>query len=138
MGQDLYNLTCPCCGAVLEVDAATQTILTHQAPKPESVPEDLQDRERRSDLPYPDTTFDRTFCCAVLEHLPDPVKALKETYRVLKPGGIAGLIKTDWGDPLISPESEAVTGFFGLFEGGFNHRGAQPAAAQRSASRPNS
>ena len=42
MGQDLYNLTCPCCGAVLEVDAATQTILTHQAPKPESVPEDLE------------------------------------------------------------------------------------------------
>ena len=46
MGQDLYNLTCPCCGAVLEVDAATQTILTHQAPKPESVPEDLQETVR--------------------------------------------------------------------------------------------
>ena len=47
MGQDLYNLTCPCCGAVLEVDAATQTILTHQAPKPESVPEDLQEAVKR-------------------------------------------------------------------------------------------
>ena len=76
-----------------------------------------------TDLPYPDNTFDRTFCCAVLEHLPDPIKALKETYRVLKPGGIAALIKTDWGDPLISPESEAVTRFFDLFEGGFNHLG---------------
>lgn len=47
MGQDLYNLTCPCCGAVLEVDAATRTILTHQAPKPESVPENLQEAVRR-------------------------------------------------------------------------------------------
>ena len=76
-----------------------------------------------TDLPYPDDTFDRAFCCAVLEHLPDPVKALKETYRVLKPGGIAAFIKTDWCDPLISPESEAVAKFFELFEGGFNQRG---------------
>ncbi len=30
-----------------------------------------------TELPYPDNTFDRAFCCAVLEHLPDPVKALE-------------------------------------------------------------
>ena len=47
MGQDLYNLTCPCCGAVLEVDAATQTILTHRVPKPASVPQDLQEAVNR-------------------------------------------------------------------------------------------
>lgn len=76
-----------------------------------------------TDLPYPDDTFDRAFCCAVLEHLPYPVKALKETCRVLKPGGMAAFIKTDWGDPLISPESEAVAKFFDLFEGGFKLRG---------------
>ena len=29
------------------MDAATQTILTHQAPKPESVPEDLQEAVQR-------------------------------------------------------------------------------------------
>jgi SAM-dependent methyltransferase len=76
-----------------------------------------------TELPYSDNTFDSAFSCAVLEHLPDPVKALKEICRVLKPGGVAGLINTDWGDPLISPESEAVTKFFKLFEEGFNRQG---------------
>jgi len=47
MCQEIYNLTCSCCGAILEVDAATQTVLTHQAPKPESVPEDLQEAVKR-------------------------------------------------------------------------------------------
>ena len=76
-----------------------------------------------TDLPYPDHSFDRAFCCAVLEHLPDPVKALKEAYRILKPGGIAAFINTDWGDPLISPYSDSLAKFFNIFEGGFNLRG---------------
>ena len=76
-----------------------------------------------TELPYPDSSFDRAFSCAVLEHLPDPVKALKEIHRVLEPGGLVGLVKTDWGDPLISPQSEAMSKFFRLFEEGFNHHG---------------
>ncbi len=44
-------------------------------------------------------------------------------YRVLVPGGLAAIIKTDWGEPLISPPDEAVRQFFELFEKGFNHHG---------------
>lgn len=41
------------------------------------------------EIPRPDSSFDSVLCTAVLEHLEDPLKALKEAFRVLKPGGYA-------------------------------------------------
>ena len=38
-------------------------------------------------LPFKDQSFDVIFCNHVLEHIPDDTTALKELYRVLKPGG---------------------------------------------------
>ncbi|MGH8476453.1 MAG: class I SAM-dependent methyltransferase [Methylococcales bacterium] len=38
-------------------------------------------------LPFPDATFDCVICTEVLEHIPDPVQALREFRRVLKTGG---------------------------------------------------
>jgi ubiquinone/menaquinone biosynthesis C-methylase UbiE len=43
-------------------------------------------------LPYPDGSFDAAFACAVLQHLAAPLAALKEMRRVLKPGGVIGLV----------------------------------------------
>jgi SAM-dependent methyltransferase len=40
-----------------------------------------------TDIPVEDGRFDRVICNQVLEHLPEPGKALAELYRVLKPGG---------------------------------------------------
>jgi SAM-dependent methyltransferase len=37
-------------------------------------------------LPYADNSVDSIYCEAVLEHLVDPVRAVEEMYRVLKPG----------------------------------------------------
>lgn len=70
-------------------------------------------------LPFDDSSFDSLFTSAVLEHLSAPETALQEMYRVVKPGGIVGIIKTDWGEPLISPPNESVRLFFELFERGF-------------------
>lgn len=39
-------------------------------------------------LPMPDGTYDSIFCSQVLEHVPNPDKALAELYRVLKKRGI--------------------------------------------------
>ncbi|MFS4494806.1 class I SAM-dependent methyltransferase [Maribacter sp. 2308TA10-17] len=38
-------------------------------------------------LPFEDASFDVIFCNHVLEHIPDDTKAMRELYRVLKPGG---------------------------------------------------
>ncbi len=75
------------------------------------------------DLPFEDGEFDVVFSHSVTEHLSDPVRALRELHRVAKPGGLAGIVKTDWTFPFIVPESEGFSKFFELFEGGFNRIG---------------
>jgi ubiquinone/menaquinone biosynthesis C-methylase UbiE len=38
-------------------------------------------------LPFEDNCFDWIFCNHVLEHIPDDAQAIRELYRVMKPGG---------------------------------------------------
>lgn len=45
-------------------------------------------------LPYEDQSFDVVMAAHVLEHLPDPRRALAEMVRVLKPGGMVFLCVT--------------------------------------------
>lgn len=46
-------------------------------------------------LPFPDASFDAATCRIGLMYAPDPLKALGETLRVLKPGGRAAFLV--WG-----------------------------------------
>ncbi|WP_267740015.1 class I SAM-dependent methyltransferase [Myroides injenensis] len=39
-------------------------------------------------LPFKDNSFDIILCNHVLEHIPDDTKAMKELYRILRPGGM--------------------------------------------------
>ncbi len=38
-------------------------------------------------IPVPDESFDAILCSEVLEHLPEPIRAIEEFARILKPGG---------------------------------------------------
>jgi SAM-dependent methyltransferase len=46
-------------------------------------------------LPFPDGTFDSTFCVAVLQHIADPAVALREFVRVTRPGGRIVAVEPD-------------------------------------------
>ncbi len=39
------------------------------------------------DLPFPESSFDHAFVCFVLEHVPDPIRALACVRSVVRPGG---------------------------------------------------
>jgi ubiquinone/menaquinone biosynthesis C-methylase UbiE len=39
-------------------------------------------------MPVEDASVDRAFLVTVLPEIPDPVRGLREVYRVLKPGGV--------------------------------------------------
>lgn len=59
-------------------------------------------------LPFADASFDHVFVCFVLEHLADPVAALRVLGRVLKPGGTITAIEGDHGTALFHPASETA------------------------------
>jgi ubiquinone/menaquinone biosynthesis C-methylase UbiE len=42
-----------------------------------------------SAMPFEDNTFDFTFCQAAFKNFSEPVKAIAEMYRVLRPGGVS-------------------------------------------------
>ena len=46
-------------------------------------------------LPFKENTFDLVWCAQSLISLPDPVRALQEMQRVVKPGGHVGILEND-------------------------------------------
>lgn len=61
------------------------------------------------DLPFENETFEAIVCSHVLEHVPDDLKAMREFFRVLRPGGM--LIAAVPFSPMISEtfEDSSVT-----------------------------
>lgn len=62
-------------------------------------------RADAQDLPFPTASFDHVFVCFLLEHLPDPLGALVELHRVLRPGGSITVIEGDHDSALFHPRS---------------------------------
>ncbi len=59
-------------------------------------------------LPFPSDRFDLLICSHVLEHVPDDRTAMRELYRVLRPGGLAILL-VPMSDRPDTDEDPAVT-----------------------------
>ncbi len=63
---------------------------------------------RRADLFDLDGEYDHVFVCFVLEHLPEPGKALAHLKTLLRPGGTITVIEGDHGSAFFHPRSEAA------------------------------
>ena len=59
-------------------------------------------------LPFPDAHFDRLFCAETLEYIDDAPQALREMRRVLRPGGLALLIHSDFDTQVFSASDTAL------------------------------
>ena len=59
-------------------------------------------------LPFANGSFDAVFCHAVLQHLRDPLGALRELRRVLRPGGAIGVADADIDGSIIAPGDPAL------------------------------
>ena len=65
-------------------------------------------------LPFPDGSFDAVFAHVVLMHLSEPVRALTEMRRVLRPGGIVGVRDCDWGGRIHAPMTPLLERWYTL------------------------
>ncbi len=60
------------------------------------------------DLPFPDRSFDAIFSHALFEHLADPLAALSQFRRVLRPDGLVGIASPDWDGVVYAPKTQEV------------------------------
>ncbi|GAB3576738.1 class I SAM-dependent methyltransferase [Amycolatopsis endophytica] len=54
-------------------------------------------------IPFADASFDAVLCERVFQHLTDPVAAVTEIARVVRPGGRVVLVDTDWATSILHP-----------------------------------
>lgn len=82
-------------------------------------------------LPFPDRSFDAAFAHVVLMHLHEPVRALTEVHRVLRPGGVIGVRDPDMGSAIREPLTPLLSEHLALGVRVLQHNGGDPFRARR-------
>ncbi|MFG2223139.1 class I SAM-dependent methyltransferase [Streptomyces sp. NPDC048644] len=82
-------------------------------------------------LDYPDDTFCVTHAHQVLQHVGDPVQALREMRRVTKPGGIVAVRDADYSAMTWYPEVDGMDDWLRLYLRVTRANGGEPDAGRR-------
>lgn len=81
-------------------------------------------------LPFPDATFDIVHAHQTLQHVMDPIQALKEFKRVTKPGGIVGVRDSDYTAFFWYPNPPELDAWKQLYLKVARHNGGEPDAGR--------
>jgi SAM-dependent methyltransferase len=82
-------------------------------------------------LDFPDDTFDVVHAHQVLQHVGDPVAALREMRRVTRPGGVVAVRDSDYAAFTWFPELPELDEWLDLYERVARGNGGEPDAARR-------
>jgi len=82
-------------------------------------------------LPYGDGAFDVVHAHQVLQHLHDPVAALREMRRVVTPDGVVAVRDVDYGGTVWGPPSEGLDLWLRVYRAVHRGNGGEPDAGRR-------
>lgn len=82
-------------------------------------------------LPFPDASFDVVHAHQVLQHVADPVQALREMARVTRPGGIVAVRDSDYAAFCWWPALPVLDTWLRLYRTAARANGGEPDAGRR-------
>ncbi|GIH92635.1 class I SAM-dependent methyltransferase [Planobispora siamensis] len=82
-------------------------------------------------LDFPDDSFDVVHAHQVLQHVGDPVQALREMRRVCRPGGVVAVRDSDYAAFTWFPEPPELDEWLALYEKVARANGGEPDAGRR-------
>jgi ubiquinone/menaquinone biosynthesis C-methylase UbiE len=126
---DLAGLVAP--GRVVAVDSA-ESILARARSTCVGVGADVALAAARGErLPFRDGSFDVVHAHQVLQHVGDPVAALREMRRVCRPGGVVAARDADYAAFTWFPGVPELDEWLALYQRVARHNGGEPDAGRR-------